>query len=127
MADSQPMEAIAAVLNATSGVPQTYVDAARQGANPPYVVLKRIDPRLRRYFGGAFQDIDFQIGIYEVDYSDDVASRLWTIHAAISGALELSTITGLTDSLTWRVAPPRTNTDNDSFSIIQLWRLKYRE
>lgn len=127
MAAPKPLEVIAGALNGTDGVPQVYVDAAPQGTNPPYGVIKRVDPRLERYFGGAFQRIDFQIGLHEMDYSADVADRLWADQQAIEGALELQSITGLTDSLCWRLAPPRTNTDNDSFSIVQTFTVRFRE
>lgn len=122
-----PIEHIAMALSAAAGVPQVYTDIAPQGSNPPYAVLTVVDPRLERYFGGAFQALDFQVGIYEVDYSADVATRMETYRQAVEDALELQAIDGLTDSLCWRLAPHRTNTDNDSFSVLQTYRLRFRE
>jgi hypothetical protein len=126
MAD--PIEKVAEVLNEIASLPQVYADQALQGASPPYIVITRINPRLSRYFGGAFQLVDFQIAQHYVDYSETTVETAKTQHQIISDALELSAVDGLTSSIAHRLTPYRVNIDDGNhFSIVQTWQIFFEE
>lgn len=128
---SDAMEDIATYLNGLSGdneLPQVWVDEAVQGANPPYIVVKRINPQLERYFGGACQRIDFQLSIHDVNYSAAVADAIWAYHAIIIDKLDLHEMAGYNTNIVHRLAPPRTNVDaGNTFSLVQAWQFYFKE
>lgn len=135
MAD--PIEEICSKLNALpvtttspgyEDLPQVYADVSPQGASLPYIVVSRLNPRLSRFFGGAFQIVDFQVKQHYINYSSEAVTEAQADHTKIKDGLELQSVTGLTGSVMHRLAPYRVNVnDGNHFTIVQAWQLFFEE